>query len=269
MWFPAPFDRFLLLGYNRENTCPGGIATPNFIYEADVAYSDLGPDQLLDHRGLLRILQEAAAFASDEVGYGIKDTARNGVLWILAGWRLELCARPAWRSHLTVRTWPRSMDGFVSERDFLIYSGETLVARATSRWFLVSAATGKVTRVTQAVRSAYDLDQRTLFEAPIPSNGKTPAGTPVAFATAAGRRDMDTNHHVNNIHYLDYALEALPEEVVQNFPSTVEIAFRRQILLGTPIRCFYCRTEDGRHQVEIQSGGEEEKVTHHAFVWFY
>ena len=83
-----------------------------------------------------------------------------------------------------------------------------------------------------------------------------------------GRRDIDTNHHVNNLHYLDYAIEALPEEVYQTLPATVEIAFRRQILLGTPIRCLYSLTEDGKHQVEIQSetGG---KVTHHAFVWFY
>ena len=66
---------------------------------------------------------------------------------------------------------------------------------------------------------------------------------------------------------ISYALEALPEEVFLHLPQTVEITFRRQILLGTPIRCYYSRTEDGRHQVEIQSG--EEKIVHHAFLWFY
>ena len=32
-----------------------------------------------------------------------------------------------------------------------------------------------------------------------------------AFSYTVGRRDIDTNHHVNNIHYLDFALEALPQ----------------------------------------------------------
>ena len=73
---------------------------------------------------------------------------------------------------------------------------------------------------------------------------------------------------MNNLHYLDYAIEALPEEVYQNLPGTVEISFRRQILLGTSIRCLYTRTEDGKHQVEIQSENDG-KITHHAFVWFY
>ena len=50
----------------------GGISTPHFIYDAAVAYSDIGPDQRLSHGGLLRILQEAASVASDEVGFGLK-----------------------------------------------------------------------------------------------------------------------------------------------------------------------------------------------------
>lgn len=233
-----------------------------------MTYSDLGQDRRLDRRGYLRILQEAASIASDEVGYGIKDIERNGVFWILSGWRLEVLERPLWRSHLTVQTWPRMPDGFFSDRDFLIYHGETLAARAASRWFLVSTATGRITRITEQVRSAYELDDRVLFDTPIPSSGKSPADAQVTFSTTVGRRDIDTNHHVNNIHYLDYALEALPQDVFDDLLATVEVIFRRQILLGTPIRCLYSRTEDGRHQVEIQSG-DGEKVTHHAFVWFY
>lgn len=233
-------------------------------------YPDLGPDRLLSHRGMLRILQEAASVASDERGFGMKDVPGNGVFWILAGWRLELDERIPWRTRLTVETWPRSMDGFLSDRDFLVRCGGKQVARATSRWLLVSTATGRAARVTDRVREAYapDFDSRVLFDTPIPNNGRTPPGTPAAFSTTAGRRDIDTNHHVNNIHYLDYALEALPEEVAFQLPRTVEVVFRRQILLGTPIRCLYSLTEDGRHQVEIQSGGEEKPVRH-AFLWFY
>ena len=253
--------------YTGTNISTGGIVTSSQTYQFDVAYPDLGPDQLLSHRGMLRILQEAAAIASDEVGYGIKDIERNGVFWILSGWRLELLERCPWRETITVETWPRTMDGFISDRDFLAYRGKTLAARATSHWLLVNAATGRAARVTDAVRAAYDTDSRTLFDTPIPGNGKSPAGARMTFSTTAGRRDIDTNRHVNNICYLDYALEALPEAVYQNLPRTVEITFRRQILPGTPIRCLYAQLEDGRHQVEIQSG--EEKTTCHAFAWFY
>lgn len=237
-----------------------------------MAYSDIGPDGLLSRGGLLRSLQEAAAIASDEVGYGLKDIPRTGVHWILSGWRLEMAARPAWRASLEVETWPRTMDGFLSDRDFLVWEvtaeGRRLAARGTSKWFLVNAHTGKITRVTDQVRAAYELDGEILFPDPLPSNGRTPQSASVTFQTVAGRRDIDTNSHVNNIHYLDYAVEALPEEVFRELPDTVDIVFRRQILLGTPIRCLYARTEDGKHQVEIRSG-QDGNITHHAYVWFY
>lgn len=236
-----------------------------------MAYSDIGPDQRLNHKGLLRILQEAASVASDEVGYGLKDIPRNGVHWILTGWRLELTKRPCWRADLKVETWPRTLDGFASDRSFLVFAEGEQIARADSRWILVSMDTGKPARVTDAVRDAYrsQLDGQELFAGrPIPHNGRTPEDTPIAFETVAGRRDIDTNYHVNNLHYLDYAIEALPETVYRNLPAAVEIVFRRQILLGTPIRCLYSLTEDGKHQVEIQSE-KDGKVTRHAFVWFY
>ena len=247
------------------------ISTPHYIYETAVAYSDIGPDQRLSDQGLLRILQEAASVASDDVGYGLKDIPRTRVHWSLTGWRLELKSRPYWRAGLRVETWPRTLDGFASDRSFLVFAGEELIAQADSRWILVSIDTGKPARVTDAVRTAYQsqLDGQELFPGrPIPHNGSTPAGSPVAFETVIGRRDIDTNYHVNNLHYLDYAVEALPEEIYKNLPGTVEIVFRRQILLGTPIRCLYTLTEDGKHQVEIQSE-KDGKVTHHAFVWFY
>lgn len=229
----------------------------------------MGLDSRLSFQGLLRILQEAAAVASDEVGYGIKDIPVTGVHWILGSWRVELLDRPGWRAPITVQTWPRNFDGFLSDRDFLVYSGETLIAQGTSRWLLVNAVTGRITRITDTVRAAYTLDQRAVFDEPPRSNGKSPLDAVEAFSSVVGRRDIDTNRHMNNIRYLDYAMEALPEEVFQHLPSTVEIAFRRQLLLGAPFRCLYSVTEDGKHQVEIQSGGENERPLHHAFVWFY
>ena len=236
-----------------------------------MAYSDLEPDQRISHQGLLRILQEAASVASDDVGYGLKDIPRTGVHWILTGWRVELKSRPCWRTALRVETWPRTMDGFLSDRDFLVWCGDEEIARGTSRWVPMDIHTGRLARVNEEIRTAYQeqMDTLDLFGSrPIPSSGKTPPDTPAAFETVVGRRDIDTNFHVNNLHYLDYAVEALPEEVYRNLPSTVEIAVRRQILLGTPIRCFYTWMAEGKHQVEIQSesGG---KVTHHAYIWLY
>lgn len=103
--------------------------------------------------------------ASDDVGFGLKDISRTGVHWILTSWRLELLERPAWRAALRVETWPRTMDGFLSDRDFLVWDGGRLAAKGSSRWVLMSAATGRLTRVDASVRAAYQsqLDGQAVF----------------------------------------------------------------------------------------------------------
>lgn len=243
------------------------VSISHFMYPCAVTYGDVGVDGRLCHKGALRLLQEAAAIDSQLCGYGLLNAAETGVCWILTGWRVQLVERPLWNTPLTVETWPRTMDGFLSDRDFRIFSGDKLIARATSRWCLVSTHTGHVTRVTDAVRSAYTLDPLAMFSENLRTNGKSDNAAE-CFSGVVGRRDIDTNRHVNNLHYLDYALEALPEDLFDHIPDTLEIVYRKQILLGTPIRCLYQQSADGRHQVEIRSG-EEDSPIHHAFLWFY
>ena len=238
---------------------------PYFTYETAMSYVDVGVDGRLTHKGVLRLLQEAAALASDQVGYGLKDVPVKRVAWMLTSWRVELLERPGWPAPITVRTWPRDLEGFFSNRDFEVFSGTDLIARGTSRWLLVNIDTGHASRITPEVEGAYTLESRAVFDTPVLTVGHSAPDAAETFSQVVGRRDIDTNHHVNNLHYLDYALEALPEDLWRQPPSTVEILYRKQIRLGTAVHCFYsCR--DGRHQVEIRS---VESRTPHAFLWFY
>lgn len=244
------------------------ISISHFIYPCAVTYTDVGLDGRLCHRGALRLLQEAAAVDSYHCGYSLLNAEETGVCWILTGWRVQLLERPLWNAPLAIETWPRTLEGFLSDRDFRIVSGDTPVALATSRWCLINIHTGRVTRVTDAIRDAYTLDTQAVFAESLRTNGKSGPDARETFSCVIGRRDIDTNHHVNNLHYLDYAMEALPQPVFDRLPDTLEIVYRKQILLGTSVRCLYQRTDEGRHQVEVHSGPEEDPV-HHAFLWFY
>lgn len=244
------------------------IPTPYYTYNTAVTYDDLGPDGLLSRRSALRVLQEAATLASHSRGYGPEESRRRGGCWILSAWRLELNERPQWNAPITVRTWPRTMDGFTSDRDFRLFTGDHEIGRATSHWVLVDPATGKLKRITEDVAELYALSPESVFSAPLPKNGRSPEEAEETYALTVGRRDIDTNHHVNNLHYLDYAVEALPQAVYEALPSTVEIVFKRQILLGDRVRCLYARLPDGKHQVEISTEADG-KTVHNAFVWFY
>ena len=238
-----------------------------YSYHTRVAYSDLGEGAVLSSTGALRILQEAACDASAAVGCSPMELIRGGKAWVLCAWKLRVLRRPEWGEALEVRTWPRRMENHTSDRDFEAYdqSGK-LVFAAASRWLLLDVRAGRVAQVTEELASHYTLwDRRALEDdIPAPPAGHDPAARETFAYTALGR-DMDTFHHMNNLHYLELAREALPPEAQGQDFANIEILYKRQIKLGERVRFLYSCPE-GRHFVEIQD--EEGKRTH-ALLWFY
>ena len=80
------------------------------------------------------------------------------------------------------------------------------------------------------------------------------------------RRDIDINKHVHNLYYLDFAYEALPENVYNtNKFNNVEIMYKRQIKLDDNIICYYTQNEN-ENIVTIKS---EDDKTLHAIIKLY
>ena len=236
-------------------------------YSATVQYADLGEDSRISPVSVLRMMQEAAARASAACGFGPLDGARRGVVWALCGWKLRLDRRCQWGSALTVRTWPRAVEAYTSDRDFLLLdsAGETAAA-ATSRWLLIDTATGRAAKITPEVRESYPLLDRRALEGEVPpANARGAGEAEEVFRYTVLRRDIDTLHHMNNLHYLELAREALPDGLGGLPFGNVEILYKRQLRLGETARFFYTFAE-GKHLVELR-GGDGRRT--HAILWLY
>lgn len=223
-----------------------------FEFKTRVSYDDIDENLALTIRGAMGMMQEAAIIHSDRVGYSVNDVQKTQVIWMLVQWRIQMCGKVYWNDPVTVRTWPRTMDRATSERDFEIVDGKGhTVARGESVWVLVSARTGRIIRIPPEVSQAYDLTQRRAIEDAFEIPVLAVPGTP-RYVDKVRKRDIDTNRHVNNRVYLDYAFEALPENVGRNSFCEAVIRYRDQLVFGQGFCCSYDRLEN-RDVVEIRS----------------
>lgn len=78
------------------------------------------------------------------------------------------------------------------------------------------------------------------------------------------RRDIDANHHVNNVVYLEFAYNAFPKDLDLNF-SNFEIFYKKQIKLGETVSIFYSNN-DNIHTISIKS---QDEKTLHAILKFF
>lgn len=191
-------------------------------------------------------------------GYSVMDVERTRVVWLLVQWRVRLTGKVLWNEPLEVITWPQTMERLTSNRCFRILDGQGReVAIGESIWLLANADTGRVMRIPQEVADAYDLIPDGVFET---SFDKPPADIgKMTLSAKVGRRDLDTNRHVNNLVYLDYAKEALPVDIsLQDYPEVV-IRYHRELLLDDTFYCYHAPVADGH---VIQICGEQTSHNH-------
>lgn len=218
-----------------------------FHFSTRVFYGDIDSDLNLSLAGAMRLMQEAAVIHSDQSGYSVMDVERTRVVWMLVQWRVRLTGKVRWNEPVEVITWPQTMEKLTSNRCFRILDSRGKeVAIGESIWLLANADTGRVMRIPQEVADAYELIPDGVFDTPL---DKLPheAGEET-FSCTVGRRDIDTNRHVNNLVYLDYAREALPADTTEY--SEVVVRYHRQLLLGDSVHCCYTPLPNG-HAVQI------------------
>lgn len=158
---------------------------------------------------VLGMLQESATQAALELGLsGPEVYEKYGCMWMVTRNWVELEVPLRWNDRVVIRTWHRGASGASSYRDFDLFRDGARIGQGVALWVLVEADSHRLYRMrdvgefagTDGGEACKNIRLRRL-------------AMPPAFE-GRHRRDMgysdtDINGHVNNIHYADFACDAL------------------------------------------------------------
>lgn len=234
-------------------------------YKTQIRFNEINENNELSDKGLLNILSEAAGLHSEEVGYGLNTKKETNRTWMILYWKVRIFQRPKWKTELTIKTWPSEFNRVVTWREFEVYDkqGEQ-IAIASTQWVSIDAQNGSVLKITEELINEYGLIESKPFKETPNAKIKEPEDMEKTYEYTTTRRDMDTNHHVNNVIYLEFAYNALPKDISINFEN-LEIYYKKQIKIGETINCFY-KQEGDSHIIAIKS---QDEKTLHAILKFY
>lgn len=204
---------------------------------------------------VLRIFENIGSHHSDSVNDGIIQGSSNGIAWIFADWRVRMIRRPGYCRRFEVSTWARGKaQKSQVNRDFVLYNGESVCAIGCARFVLVDLNSGRPTGISEELMKAYDPEEKDVFgERPI--RLREPKTYEYECGLAIRRSDIDFNGHVHNICYLNYAMEALPEDVYKRGDFTeFRIVYKSPLTEGMDIVLKY-HAEDKKHIVGIYGSG--------------
>ena len=235
------------------------------VYSKDetIRYLDVDRENRLTNKAIINFMQDVAGCHADSLGDGLNNKSETHTAWLLLNWKVRVFFRPKCEDKITIKTWARRMERCYSWREFEIYCGDNKVAIATSKWVFVNCETEKIMRIPQELKDKYCENGEGVFEEEIVEKLKEPEGLEIAYEETIGRTKIDTNNHLNNLYYLDYAIESLPEEVYENNTfNNIEIMYKKEIKYKDKIKCLY-KCENNEHIVVIKS---EDLNTLHAII---
>ena len=192
-----------------------------------VGYSDVDSQDKCRLSRILDLCQNVATIHSDGLGYGTKGMMDRNLAWLVTSMKVRIIKYPIADREVECRTWSRGLKGVLAQRDYEILDTDgNILILADSPWALFDLKEQKLTRVTDEMQKAYDKLEKDVFEGEEKKHLRDNDVVEIEKEFEIGKRDIDTNHHLNNARYFDYILEVLPEDYeVHEF----ECAYKKQI----------------------------------------
>lgn len=230
-----------------------------FTQDFKIGLSMLGQNTYISNKGFLALLQDIAEMHSASIGFGVTDIYKTNFSWALLSWKVRFINRPQYGEKLTIKTWSRYSCKLYSYRDFEIYdSNNNLVAIASSKWVFVDITKGRIAKLDDDMMKQYNPEDKFVFETEEIEKIVEPESVQSTIDYKIRKADIDVNNHVNNLCYIDIALEAFPGSVNEfNNCEEFEIMYKHQIRIDDNIQASYT-LENGNNYVVCRSNNGEK-----------
>jgi acyl-ACP thioesterase len=213
-----------------------------------VGYSDVDSNDRCRLSKILDLCQNVATIHSDGLGYGTKGMMDRNQAWLVTGMKIRILKYPIADREVECRTWSRGLKGVSARRGYEILDtdGNTLVI-GDSTWALFDLKEQKLMRVPEEMEKAYSLIDRYVFEGEEEKRVRDNEVVEIEKEFEIGKRDIDTNHHMNNARYFDLIEEVLPDDYVVN-----------------QLECFYKKQVKYKEKVKVSFGEDFARIKNEA-----
>ncbi|MBP6872307.1 MAG: hypothetical protein KBC43_09905 [Bacteroidales bacterium] len=212
-------------------------------------------------------LQESAWRHANHLGFGYEDARKRNEFWVVISLMIRMIGQPVWGQKIIVETWPKGVDKLFAYRDFKIMDHNgNVIGAATSAWMILDQDTRKPKSVDLVKPVLHLATHQDVLDC------NPPLLRPVKeIATTEPRKvrysEVDQNGHVNNIRYLDWSVDALPEEWHKEHRiHTLTINYLSEVMAGEMMMISTGKAEG--NSVVVQGTREDGKVAFRTLIDF-
>jgi medium-chain acyl-[acyl-carrier-protein] hydrolase len=164
-------------------------------------------------------------------------SAQHNISWVLSRLKIWIDRLPNYDETVIVKTYIQGVDKYFYQRDFTVMDADGReIIRANSVWGLMDIVKRRITSIPQ-----WMLDITPIYTGVKPVervSGKIKAIAEVETERRFDIRwhDIDSNQHVNNTKYVEWLLESIPTDILNDGTlSSIDMIFKNESVLGDKI----------------------------------
>lgn len=235
--------------------------------EYELHYYDVDKKLKGNMSTIINILSDIGTKQSEELGSGMKSLLEDNMTWVFYNYHVKIIRSPMYGEKLKVKTEAVGFKKFYALRNYEIKdSNGNVIVIANAIFLLINLEKRRMIRIPEEQYEIYGVESDMKEEFKIPRLEKL---TEYKYEDTFKVRysDIDSNQHVNNTKYIDWAIETLPEEIVNNYSlDEIKVTFEKECKYGEIVNVYtdIREEEDGAlitvHKIETSDKRELTKL---------
>lgn len=203
-----------------------------------VFYFQVDGNGIMTPTALLSDLQEVAINHSEFLGYSVNFLAEKKLGWVIINYHLDITRMPKFGEMISIQTWCVKCQKMQNIRCFYILDeNKEIIVKAMTRWVFMNLETRKPINIPEEMAQCYRTDlppaidgEKFLMPRVVECEGST------SRLLVITRRDTDSNGHANNVKYLEWAMDDVPDEIYDTMQiKDIRIVYRKECVRGDEV----------------------------------
>ena len=189
---------------------------------------------------ILTLLEESAADHCYSINHSLFDLEKQNIGWVLLSGILEMDHYPGYKEKIVIRTWLSKYSTVKGFRENIILNEQgSIIGRAKGLWVFFDIDRRRPIPISDDIKDKWSYCNEECINHDITKKIEIIDSSTHIKEFKINRFDVDTNLHVNNIRYLQWLIESIPDDIIDNYYlHSIDGRFIAEAQLGDTIMSF-------------------------------
>jgi acyl-ACP thioesterase len=210
-----------------------------FEKEYSLRYFEMNKYGVASPAAILTLLEETAAEHCCTIEQNLYHLEKCNIGWVLISGKIDMIRYPRYKETITIRTWLSKYSLVKGYRENLILDNDgNIIGKAKGIWVFYDIEKRKPVPIFNDIKMKWGVDAEEATEINF-GTIQTVADDTVKMEFNVYKSDLDNYKHVNNIKYLHWLIDSMPEEILDEyFLNVINAKFYSETQFGEKIQIY-------------------------------